>query len=452
MEQQKIENLNKWHLSRYNVFSTEETDDKKLPCINLIKGTYSELDIEDIRRLYHLEDINNIEEELKDFIRQGIVVDFDEREYIKSSLLFTYNRSRSVQVIIAPSLVCNFNCPYCFESHLDKNVMSREVQDKVINFLKNLISYSWKRQLDVTWYGGEPLLHPEIIEYISNPVISFCENRGINYTAGILTNGYFFNQKNVDLLNRCKVNRAQITIDGLEKNHDLTRHLFNGKGSFKQIIDNLNSIKFNGSISIRNDIHSNNKEDIEGLKKIIKEISEKTGNTIYYYTAPIINVPAEERENQVDFLNIKDTIEFEFKRRNERIPPFRPTYCSTPSIYFFGIGSRGELYKCWEDFGIKERIYGNIDQWDIRDPFKTASNPDILMKYVNSAGVLDSECYDCVWLPICGGGCPSKRFFCNMKCLPYVPYKYDINFYIKKIKEKYTNIENGKNNCNCCKN
>lgn len=439
----------KWHLSEYNIFSSKSYDNK-IPCVNLLKGTYSELDPDDLLKLYELERLNIKEEDLKDFINQGIVVNFDEKEYVKSSLLINYNRTNTLYVIIAPSLVCNFNCPYCFESHVDKNVMSLETQDKVIEFLKNLISFSWKKQIEVTWYGGEPLLHPEIIEYISNPVISFCQSRGINYTGAILTNGYYFNQKNVDLLNRCNVNKAQITIDGLEKNHDLTRHLFDGSGSFKKIINNLNSVKFNGVISVRNDIHSNNKDDIEELKKIIQQVAKNSGNVINYYTAPIIDVPAEKQENQVDFLNIKDTIEFEFKRRNEKIPPFKTTYCSAPSLYFFGIGSRGELYKCWEDFGVKERSYGNIEKWDIRFPLQTADNPNILMKYINSAGALDQECYDCVWLPICGGGCPSKRFFCDMKCLPYVPYRYNIDYYIDLIREKYSHLE--KLGCECCNN
>lgn len=439
---------NKWHLSEYNIFSSKIYNNK-VSCVNLLKGTYSEIDLNDLNKLYKLEKINNIEKELTNFINQGIIANFNEKEYVRASLLTGFNKTNTIQIIIAPSLVCNFSCPYCFESHTDKNVMTLETQDKVINFIKNLISFSWKKRLNIIWYGGEPLLHPEIIEHISNPLISFCQERNIEYSAGILTNGYFFNQKNADLLTRCKVNRVQITLDGLEKNHDSTRFLSNGKGSFKQIIDNLNSVKFNGNINIRNDIHSNNKQDIDELKALLKKIQENTGNKIYYYTAPIINVPAEEQENQVEFLNIKDTIEFEFKRRNEKIPSFKITYCSAQSLFFFGIGSRGELYKCWEDFGFEERSYGDIESWDIRNPFMTATNPNILMQYINSVGALDSECYNCVWLPICAGGCPSKKFFCNMKCLPYVPYKYDVDFYIEKIREKYTNKEA---NCEYCDN
>lgn len=433
-------NNSEWHLSKYNIFSTELIDNL-IPCVNLLKRTYSELSLEDINYLYNLDKIDKNSDFFNNLIEQGIIVNFDEKEYIKSSLLTNYNNN-ILTIIIAPSLNCNFSCPYCFENHSDKTVMSLETQNKVINFIKNFLIFSQRKKIKIIWYGGEPLLYPEIIEYISNSLISFCEKNNINYLASMLTNGYYFNQKNVEMLNKCKLTQVQITLDGLEESHNATRFLKNGKGTFSQIIDNLKNVHFNGIISIRHDIHTNNKKDSDSLKELIKQISEESGNKITYYSAPIIDVPAEKSENQVNFLNIKDSIEFELKRRNEQIPNFRITYCSAPSLFFFGIGSKGELYKCWEDFGFFERSYGNIEQWDIRNPLYTANNLDILTKYINSSGILDNECFSCVWLPICAGGCPSKRFFCNMKCLPYVPYKYDINFFIKKIGEYTKNNNN----------
>ena len=443
--------INKWHLSEYNIFSSKKNNNK-IPCINTLKRTYSELDFNDIKKLYDLSNIDNIEKELKDFINHGVIVNFDEKEYLKSMLLINSNKNSGVTIIIAPSLNCNFSCPYCFEDHSNKNVMNLETQNKVIDFIKNFLIFSWRNQIEIIWYGGEPLLYPEIIEYISNEIISFCQQRKIRYNSSILTNGYFFNQKNVDLLTRCKVNSVQITLDGLEENHNLTRYLKNGKGSFNQIIQNLKTVKYSGYINIRNDVHNQNKKDIEGLKELLKEIKEESGNNISYYIAPVIDVPAEESDNQVEFLNIQDSIEYEFKRNNENMPKLKNTYCTASSLYFFGIGSEGELYKCWEDFGFKDRIYGYIDNWDIRDPLKTANNPNMLMKYLNCAGFFDPECHECPWLPICGGGCPSKLFHWNMKCIPYVPYKFDIDFYIEKIREKInSNKEN--NNCqNCCQN
>ena len=252
-----------YHLSKYNIFSNLKNENL-IACANLLRGTYSEISPSDLMRLYHLETIDSNDPVLKAYESQGIVANYDETEYIKSLFLVkNIENSKILRITIAPSLACNFNCSYCFENHSDKNVMSLETQDKLISFIKNIVSCYKEKKLYITWFGGEPLLFPEIIEYISKPLISFCEENDVKYSAGIITNGYYFNQKNVELLNKYKVLSAQITLDGLEYNHNLTRHLLNGEGSFKQIIDNLNTVNFDGIINIRNNIHNDNKQDVE---------------------------------------------------------------------------------------------------------------------------------------------------------------------------------------------
>ena len=62
------------------------------------------------------------------------------------------------------------------------------------------------------------------------------------------------------------------------------------------------------------------------------------------------------------------------------------------------------------------------------NPLATAANPDNLTKFLNSAGpVPDDECHECVWLPLCVGGCPFKRLHGNRSC---VPYKNDAEAYV----------------------
>ena len=430
---------NKYHLSCYNIFS-HIPEKNSIACINLLKRTYSELDPSDLLKLYDSQKINSNDSELKNFISQGIICDYNEKEYIKSKFILDYeNKNNTVKITISPTLACNFNCPYCFEDHSDKNTMTLEMQDKVIHFIKNILIFSNKKHLRIFWFGGEPLLHPEIIEYISKSLISFCEENKILYSSTIITNGYYFNEKNVEILNKSKIKGVQITLDGAEKNHNLTRHLINGEGSFQQIINNLNSVKFNGTIHIRNNIHDGNKQDVEEIKRIINEVKEKSGNIINFNTAPIVNNPAHESNNQVNFLSISDMIKYELERHKKQIPFFKTTYCEVPSLFYICIDHNGNLYKCWEDLSFKERSYGNIEQWDIRRPIETSNNSKILMDYLNSPGIFDSECYDCIWLPICAGGCPSKRFFCNMKCLPYVPYKYNVDYFIQEIRNNIIN-------------
>lgn len=420
--------MGEWHLSKYNIFSS--ISPSIIACFNSLKGSYCELSPEEVSNLYNLSDIN------KKFIETGMVVNFDEQEYLKSLVITKYNKkNESIKITIATTLACNFNCPYCFEKHYNNSVMTLEIQNKVVSFIKKIVSYSGKNKLHITWFGGEPLLALEVIENISKEVISFCEKKNVLYTASIITNGFLFTQEKVDILNKYKISNAQITLDGLEENHNKTRCLLNGKGTFEKILDNLKTVHYDGVVNIRNNICDENKQDSQILKKIIEIIRKQSGNIIIYKPAPIINNPADNNnKNQVNFLSIEDGIDFELKRKNNRIPQCKVNFCSASSLFFICIDSSGKLYKCWEDITFEERSYGDIEHWDIRQPFKTASNLDILLKYTNSAGILNDECKECNFLPICGGDCPSKKFFYNLKC-PYTPFKKNSDYFIQKIRE-----------------
>ena len=51
--------------------------------------------------------------------------------------------------------------------------------------------------------------------------------------------------------------------------------------------------------------------------------------------------------------------------------------------------------------------------------------------YLNLSGVPnDDECRQCIWLPLCRGGCPSKRLFFKKWCLPW---KNNPEIYLSKV-------------------
>ena len=186
--------MGEWHLSKYNIIS--QISPTTIGCFNSLRSSYCELNIQealvfmDLNK-FDLDDI--LIEKLK---KLGMVVDFDEQEYLKSFTILSYAlRDSIVHLTIATTLACNFNCPYCFEKHCnDNNKMSIETQNKLIEFIKNLLIKSEKKQLKIVWFGGEPLLAIDIIENISKQIIPFCDENNIIYNSDIITNGYLFNQ------------------------------------------------------------------------------------------------------------------------------------------------------------------------------------------------------------------------------------------------------------------
>ena len=426
-------NNSEWHLSRYNLFGSSSIDGL-IPCVNLMKGTYSELSIKDLELLHKIDNIDKNSLLFNCLVNQGLIVNYDELKKLKYQAKKVNSTMDAVKIIITVTLSCNFNCPYCFESHRNGTQMTSEIEEKIFLLIKKMMELKQSKKLEITWYGGEPLLYPSTIEHLSKKILKYVEENNISYFSNIFTNGYFLNQKNIDMLERNKIFRCQLTLDGIGENHNKTRHLKNGQPSYEKIMSNLESIKYKGIISIRHNVHKDNIKDIDNLKQIIKNIKKKTGNKIEYYSATIIDNPGEKREEQVSILNIEEAAKIQAKKDAMRFPHGEFIYCGSQHFWSICIDERGYLYKCWEDVGNLDRAFANIEDWNPSDPYDTSNNVDILKKYLEDIPVLsDIECQNCIWLPSCAGGCPSKKFFWNMKCVPYKNYP---DLFISEVREK----------------
>ena len=114
-------------------------------------------------------------------------------------------------------------------------------------------------------------------------------------------------------------------------------------------------------------------------------------------------------------------------------------FCGAHQLLSVGIDEGGNLYKCWEDVDKPEHSFGNAARWDPTDPVATADQPDNLINYLNTAMPNgDAECEVCVWLPLCAGGCPTKRLYGEKACVPYKtePEKFALRLYEKAEKQK----------------
>lgn len=153
--------------------------------------------------------------------------------------------SRRLEVVILPTGNCNFGCPYCFENMkpVPKRFMSIEEQNRVIKYVqKQIPKYTG---LHVVWFGGEPLLKPEIVVNLSKAFCSICQARCIPYTSEVITNGYFLDEEMFRTLYGLKTYNFMITLDGLKEQHDSLRMTKNNEGSFDIILKHLLYIRNN---------------------------------------------------------------------------------------------------------------------------------------------------------------------------------------------------------------
>ena len=73
--------------------------------------------------------------------------------------------------VISLTEQCNFLCKYCYETHNPMKLFS-DVKQNIINHIKhNIHNFT---ALDVTWFGGEPLLSFNDIIDLSQDFMKIC--------------------------------------------------------------------------------------------------------------------------------------------------------------------------------------------------------------------------------------------------------------------------------------
>lgn len=330
-----------------------------------------------------------------------VIVDSDKDEILKIKYLNLQRRNNKGLVLtINPTLSCNFACPYCFEKGHPNVYMSEEVENKIIQFIRK---QSEAQSINVTWFGGEPLLAFDRIVSLTRKMQAL----GLEYKAGIITNGYLFSEKIISLLPSLAISSIQITLDGLAPLHDSRRCLKSGKPTFEKILQNIDLLQKSCpdiNVKIRVNVDKTNIEDFLNLYRLLKGkhypnlsmnlafVKDITGckKCASFYDS------GEQAQIAKKFLQ-KYGLDFSM------VFPLSDRYeCAIRNKNSIVIGPEGEIYKCWNDVGDKDKVVGDIDG--------KITNEALLLRYLLAADPFeDPKCQDCFLLPVCGGGCPYSR-------------------------------------------
>ncbi len=139
---------------------------------------------------------------------------------------------------------CNLRCSYCAYSGAYHNrthnsaKMCRETAKKAIDFFLERAKES--TTIHLGFYGGEPLLEFDLIQWCVEYIRNQVEGKGISF--GLTTNGTLLTDEIIKFLfdNDFYVT---ISIDGPKEEHDACRVFPNGKGSFDLVMENIQRIK-----------------------------------------------------------------------------------------------------------------------------------------------------------------------------------------------------------------
>lgn len=393
--------------------------------IKVISKSKHILELLDKDREYFYED----DMDFKWLVDNGYMVkcDVDEKA-IRDAMKAHWLEDNYLYLTIHLTQNCNFRCVYC-ANDFNNEAISQNTQEEIVRFIKkNIHKYAG---ICISWFGGEPLLEIDIIESMSEKIMSVCKKMRKCYYADITTNGFLLNQQVVEKLSKSCVREICVTLDGTKHNHDKIRRLADGKGTYEKIFSNLISIK-NSQISVNVVIRINlTKENIDDFAKYYEEYNAVFGGdkrfTIYVkvvrdWGGQSIEEIRDSLITDIDLLKVYEDYagcekEMQLSGIFEQLE-FGGMNCFAMKRNFISIYTDGSIGKC--ERKEKCNILGNIKGIEL--------NSLLLDEWNGIAYRVSNECDNCEISALCfGGTCPRDKLLNkNNGCNESISYTYGL--------------------------
>jgi radical SAM additional 4Fe4S-binding domain len=396
-------------LSKYNIF--KQIDDTVIG-VNLVEKILFALETEKYDKLLNYSNkLDTLKSEDPHFFsimyKFGIITDAELDNSIFSNLLLN-NRirifnMRSYRLTINPTLDCNFNCWYCYETHTN-NKMTLETIHRVEKYIDFLIDDLKIVYFYLDWFGGEPLLcYENVMKPITTYAVKKCIDNNVKLESGITTNGYLLSEKMVSFFKETNFQSFQITLDGEKEKHDKTRFAKNGSGSYTKIVDNI--IMLAMELNPRNLALRINftQENFDGIKTIISSFPHDLRPRIEVHLQQVWQDKDENRISIEDTEKLKSEFEEAGFRVSKEILNLRGYTCYADIYNQAVINYDGRVFKCTAKNFEQEESEGFLSE---NGNIKWVESK--LSALIAKATFENELCNKCAYLPICFGPCSKK--------------------------------------------
>ncbi|MGI6443597.1 MAG: radical SAM protein [Candidatus Dojkabacteria bacterium] len=340
---------------------------------------------------------------------------FDEKKYFIDLLDKEIEENKHFTMHILPTTACNFNCPYCYQSGIDRaKSLSPEKEELIVKYVKKFLKGKDMEEATVVIHGGEPTIAWSSVERLMPKLKKIFDSNGIVFRTQIVSNGYELTSEKSDFLSKYNWQRFQVTIDGPKSTHDKRRILRNGAGSFDKIIENItyafdkNRIE---KVSIRVNFDMGNSSEIPEL---LLYLSKKFDVSRITLSLGFISKTVEDTDANEYIAKYGIKLE---DLKKEYLKLYKEAYSlgfDMPELFMFDgmctaklknsfvISSDGSVFKCLSGVGRSNFCIGNIDTLGI-------DLPDYFFKE------LYTDCLDknCEFLPLCNTGCRFNAYLKN---------------------------------------
>ena len=315
---------------------------------------------------------------------------------------------------------CNLACRYCFAEEGEykgrRALMSAEVGKKALDFLVE--NSGNRRNLEVDFFGGEPLMNFDVVKEIVAYGRSLEETHDKKFRFTLTTNGVLLNDDIMEFANK-EMDNVVLSVDGRKEVHDYMRPFRNGKGSydfvidkFKKFADSRNQQKYyvRGTFTHHNLDFSKDVMHLAdaGFEQISVEPVVAPDTADYAITEEDLPILMDEYD-----LLAKEMIKREKEGKGFTFFHFMIDLTGGPCVAkrLSGCGSGteylavtpwGDLYPCHQFVGNEDFLMGNvwngIKATDIQDEFKCCN---VYAK---------EKCRNCFARFYCSGGCAANSY------------------------------------------
>ena len=316
---------------------------------------------------------------------------------------------------------CNLNCEYCFAGKgeyggADKGLMSLETGKRALDFLVE--NSSTRRNLEVDFFGGEPLLNWEVCKELVKYGRELEKTHNKNFRFTLTTNGVLVDDEVIDFCNE-EMGNVVLSLDGRREVHDRLRKTPIGSGSYDLIVDKFRKFAdargqqdyyMRGTYTHFNTDFS--KDLIHMADLGFKELSVE----------PVVCSPDEPWAlKESDLPVLKEQYEI---LANEMLKRYRKgngfTFyhymidldggpCIVKRVSGCGVGTEymavtpsGDLFPCHQFVGDDNFKLGNI--------YDGVTNPEVLKQFKKCNVYSHKECKDCFAKLYCSGGCAANAY------------------------------------------
>ncbi|WP_326909561.1 thioether cross-link-forming SCIFF peptide maturase [Sedimentibacter sp. MB31-C6] len=325
---------------------------------------------------------------------------------------------------------CNLRCEYCFASQGTYNgeraYMSYETGKKAFDYL---VKSSGNRiNLEVDFFGGEPLMNFDTIKKLVDYGRSLEEKYNKHFRFTITTNGVLLDEEKRDYINEVMDN-VVLSIDGRKDINDRMRKTVNNKGSYDIIVENFKKLvdkRKDKDYFARGTFTAYNLDFADDVKHMRDLGFDKIS------VEPVVAKPEEKyalKEEHIEKLKseyeklAKLYIDYKNNDKKFQFFHFNIELDGGPCIYKRSIGCgagteyvavtpEGDYYPCHQFVGEKKFIIGNVDDG--------ITNDEVVNMFRNVSVNEKPVCKDCWAKYYCSGGCHANAYnFNNDFKVPY---------------------------------